>query len=140
MKEGKSFFQSCCVVLEVLSYEASFTLSISVWQEQLSLVSNSLSRNRTLHCNCVRLRRDRCNTCNLAHVLRSSPSLVVSISNSLTFIKPNDLPLHSDISSPVSIIRRVYTVSWKGFVYASLKQSRILRAVLPKHCCIWMCF
>lgn len=116
MKEGKSFFQSCCVVLEVLSYEASFTLSISVWQEQLSLVSNSLSRNRTLHCNCVRLRRDRCNTCNLAHVLRSSPSLVVSISNSLTFIKPNDLPLHSDISI-LSVLSEEYILYHEKDLY-----------------------
>lgn len=82
--EGRQeLFQSCCVVLEVLSYEASFMLSISVWQEQLSLVSNSPSCNKTLLCNCICLCRDRCNTCHLALILHSSPSLVVSIYNSL---------------------------------------------------------
>jgi len=47
MKEGKCFFQSCRGVLEVLSYEASFTLPSLVWQKRLSLVSNHLSLTRT---------------------------------------------------------------------------------------------
>lgn len=43
MKEGKCFFQSCRGVLEVRSYEVSFTLPIWVWQKWLSLVPNHFS-------------------------------------------------------------------------------------------------